>query len=379
MCAETPGPHQVVGGFDIVVHHALDRLRYADTVIVPGVPDVRRPVSPAVLNALRDASARGARMVSVCSSAFALAAAGLLDGKEATTHWRHAGLLRERHPEVTVNASVLYLDCGSVITGAGTTAGIDVCLHLIRRDHGADIAARVARRMVVASHREGGQTQFAEHRAARAPSDDPIANAMRYTLDNLHRCIAVGELAGLAHLSVRQFEHRFGGAVGLPPDRWITQQWVRAGAALPESADHPVDAVASRVGLTVSGFRHHFRQTMGVSPSTYRRRFQRSPPTAERPRAALVHSFHGIRPAVPSGAPARCGPTPTVSLCRAAMTSGRPGRHAPDPAIYRQKYADATSAGVTSWSFHRLRGWLYISNAGGRSRPTGCGSCVQAD
>ncbi|MFF8277945.1 helix-turn-helix domain-containing protein [Streptomyces lateritius] len=274
LCAETPGPHRVVGGFDIVVHHGLDRLRYADTVIVPGVADVRRPVSPTVLNALRDACARGARVVSICGGAFALAAAGLLDGKEATTHWRYARLLQERHPEVKVDASVLYVDNGSVITAAGTAAGIDVCLHLVRTDHGADVATRVARRMVVASHREGGQAQFAEHPVGRAPAGDPIGNAMRYALDNLHRRLAVDELAGIAHLSVRQFERRFVDAIGSPPGRWITQQRIRAGAALLEAADQPIDAVAGRVGLTVAGFRRHFREAMGVSPSTYRRQFR---------------------------------------------------------------------------------------------------------
>ncbi|MFG3054566.1 helix-turn-helix domain-containing protein [Kitasatospora sp. NPDC048239] len=275
LCAEAPGPHRVVGGFDIVVHHGLDRLRHADTVIVPGVPDVRRDVSPPVLASLRDASARGARMVSICSGAFALAAAGLLDGKEATTHWRHAPLLQERHPEVKVNASVLYVDHGSVITAAGTAAGIDACLHLVRKDHGADIAARVARRMVVAAHREGGQAQFAEHPVGRAPSDDPIGRAMRYALDHLHRRLTVDELAVVAHLSVRQFERRFVEAAGLPPGRWITDQRIRAGAVLLESTDQPIDTVAGRVGLTVAGFRHHFRETMSISPSTYRRQFQR--------------------------------------------------------------------------------------------------------
>ncbi|MFF2042698.1 helix-turn-helix domain-containing protein [Kitasatospora sp. NPDC058170] len=275
LCAETPGPHRVVGGFDIVVHHGLERLRYADTVVVPGVADVRREVSPTVLTALRDAHGRGARVVSICSGAFALAAAGLLDGREATTHWRHARLLQERHPEVTVNASVLYVDSGSVVTAAGTAAGIDACLHLVRRDHGAEVAARVARRMVVASHREGGQAQFAEHPVGRAPSDDPIGQAMRYALDGLQRRLTVDELAGVAHLSVRQFERRFADAAGLPPGRWITQQRIRAGAGLLESADHPIDAVAARVGLTVAGFRHHFREAMGVSPSAYRRQYRR--------------------------------------------------------------------------------------------------------
>ncbi|WP_225803176.1 helix-turn-helix domain-containing protein [Streptomyces sp. NK15101] len=273
LCAERPGPHRVVGGFDLVVHHGLDRLRHADTIIVPGVPDVRRDVSPTVLDALRDAFARGARMVSVCSGAFALAAAGLLDGKKATTHWRYAGLLQERYPKVTVDASVLYVDNGSVVTAAGTAAGIDVCLHLVRKDHGADVATRVARRMVVAAHREGGQAQFAEHPVGRAPSDDPIGAAVGYALDHLHRRVTVDELAGMAHLSVRQFERRFADAVGSPPGRWITDQRIRVGAALLEASDQPIDAVADRVGMTVAGFRRHFRERMGVSPSVYRSQF----------------------------------------------------------------------------------------------------------
>ncbi|MFF4849636.1 helix-turn-helix domain-containing protein [Streptomyces sp. NPDC001194] len=278
LCAETPGPHRVVGGFDIVVHHGLDRLRFADTVIVPGVPDVRRDVSPAVLDALRASYARRARVVSICSGAFALAAAGLLDGRQATTHWRHAGLLQARHPQVNVNASVLYVDDGSVVTAAGTAAGIDACLHLVRKDHGSAVAARVARRMVVAAHREGGQAQFAEHPVvAEVPADDPIGSAMSHALDNLHRRLAVGELAGVAHLSVRQFERRFVDTTGLPPGRWLTEQRIRAGTVLLASADQPVDVVAGLVGLTVAGFRHHFRRTMGLSPSSYRRQFRQSP------------------------------------------------------------------------------------------------------
>ncbi|MFJ3202641.1 helix-turn-helix domain-containing protein [Streptomyces sp. NPDC086989] len=274
LCAETPGPHRVVGGFDIVVHHGIERLRYADTVVVPGVADVRHDVSPAVLDALRAAHARGARVLSICTGAFAVAAAGLLDGKEAATHWRHARLLQERHPQVTVNASVLYVDSGSVITAAGTAAGIDACLHVIRKDHGAAIAARVARRMVVASHREGGQAQFAEHPVAESPSDGPIGVAVQYALDRLHLRLTSGELAAVAHLSVRQFERRFADATGLPPGRWITHQRIRAGAALLETSEDPIDAVAGRVGLTVAGFRHHFGETMGVSPSAYRRQFR---------------------------------------------------------------------------------------------------------
>ena len=168
LCAERPGPLGVVGGFAVVAPHGLEALERADTVIVPGVPDPHEDPPEPVLDALRAAHARGARMLSICSGAFALAAAGLLDGIEAATHWRYAALLQERFPAVRVNADVLYLDAGRVLTSAGTAAGIDLCLHLVRADHGAEVANRVARRMVVAAHRDGGQAQFIERPVPRA-------------------------------------------------------------------------------------------------------------------------------------------------------------------------------------------------------------------
>jgi AraC family transcriptional activator FtrA len=274
LCAQTPGTHRVVGGFDIVVRHGLDAVRQADTVIVPSVPDVHGDISPEVVEALRAAHQRGARMVSICSGAFALAAAGLLDDKEATTHWRHAALLQQRYPQVRVNAAVLYVDNTSVLTSAGTTAGIDLCLHLVRRDHGAQTASRVARRMVVAAHREGGQAQFIEQPVVEAPRDDPIASAMRYALDHLGQRLSVGHLADTTHLSVRQFERRFLTATGASPGRWLTEQRIQAGMRMLESANLSIDAVARRVGLTPAGFRHHFHSALGVSPSAYRRSFR---------------------------------------------------------------------------------------------------------
>ena len=173
LCAPHAGPLRVVGGFEVVAPHGLEALGRADTIVVPGVPDPHADPPEPVLEALRAAHARGARVVSICSGAFALAAAGLLDGREAATHWRYAALLAERFPAVRVNAGVLYVDGGQVLTSAGTAAGIDLCLHLVRRDHGAEIANRVARRMVVAAHRDGGQAQFIEQpvapRRARRP------------------------------------------------------------------------------------------------------------------------------------------------------------------------------------------------------------------
>src|SRR5215207_2056915 len=195
LCAQRPGPLGVVGGFTVVAPHGLEALERADTVIVPGVPDPHEDPPEPVLDALRAAHARGARVLSICSGAFALAAAGLLDGIEAATHWRYAALLQERFPAVRVNADVLYLDAGDVLTSAGTAAGIDLCLHLVRRDHGAAVANRVARRMVVAAHRDGGQAQFIERPVPARPADDPIALSMEWALGRLPERIGVGDLA----------------------------------------------------------------------------------------------------------------------------------------------------------------------------------------
>ena len=274
LCAERPGPLRVVGGFEVVAPHGLEAIARADTVVVPGVPDPNGDPSPAVVEALRAAHARGARMVSICSGAFALAAAGLLDGVEAATHWRYAGLLQRRFGQVRVNADVLYLDGGSVLTSAGTAAGIDVCLHLVRRDHGAEVANRVARRMVVAAHRDGGQAQFIEQPVARADGDDPVARAIDHALRHLAEPIGVGDLARSAHLSSRQLERRFRAATGTSPGRWLIEQRVQASLGLLERDGRSVEAVAGAVGFTPAGFRRHFRSRMGISPSDYRRRFR---------------------------------------------------------------------------------------------------------
>ncbi|GIG56079.1 AraC family transcriptional regulator [Longispora fulva] len=273
LCAAVPGPLRATGGFDVLVREGLGAVGRADTVIVPSVPDVHGDIPPEVVHVLQAAHGRGARVMSICTGAFALAAAGLLDGREATTHWRHAALLQQRYPAVRVNPGVLYVDDADVLTSAGTAAGIDLCLHVIRGDHGAEIAGRVARRMVVAAHREGGQAQFAEHPVASAPPDDPVATAMSYAADHLDQRLSLHRLAEITHLSVRQFERRFTRAVGASPGRWVTEQRIRASQRLLERPDIPIDAVAQRVGLTPAGFRFHFRAVVGVSPSDYRRQF----------------------------------------------------------------------------------------------------------
>ncbi|MFG2918009.1 helix-turn-helix domain-containing protein [Kitasatospora sp. NPDC048298] len=289
VCAERPGtPLDAVGGFTLTAPYGLDELAAADTVIVPGVPNVfggagappgrdAGGVSPALVEALRTAHGRGARIVSICGGAFALAAAGLLDGREATTHWRYAELLRQRHPAVRVNPDVLYVDNGDVLTSAGSAAGIDLCLHLVRRDHGAKVANTVARRFVVAPHRDGGQAQFVE--AAVRPvedEEDGIARSMQWALDHLSSPLTISRLARAARMSDRSYLRHFTARTGTSPMRWVVTQRIAASLALLESPEGTVEEIAAAVGFeSAATFRHHFGRVMRTSPTSYRRSFGR--------------------------------------------------------------------------------------------------------
>ncbi|MFE7531540.1 helix-turn-helix domain-containing protein [Kitasatospora sp. NPDC057542] len=279
VCADRPGtPLDAVGGFALTARHGLDELAAADTVVVPGVPNAfDREVSPALVEALRTAHGRGARIVSICSGAFALAAAGLLDGREATTHWRYAELLQQRYPAVLVDPDVLYVDNGDVLTSAGSAAGIDLCLHLVRRDHGAKVANTVARRFVVAPHRDGGQAQFVE--AAVRPveaEDDGIARSMQWALDHLSSPLAVSQLARAARMSDRSYLRHFTARNGTSPMRWVVTQRIAASLALLESPEGTVEEIAAAVGFeNAAAFRHHFGRVMRTSPTAYRRSFGR--------------------------------------------------------------------------------------------------------
>jgi AraC family transcriptional activator FtrA len=275
VCAEHPGPLRALGGFQLVAAHGLDTLAAADTVIVPGCPDVHGEPSPELLAALQSAHSHGARLVSICSGAFTLAATGLLDGREAATHWRYAELLQQRFPSVRVNADVLYVDCGDVLTSAGTAAGIDLCLHLVRRDHGAGVANRVARRMVVAAQRDGGQAQFIEAPVPGRIDDDPVGRTMEWALEHLAEPLPVAELARRAHLSPRQFSRRFRAATGTSPAGWLLHQRLQASLPLLERSDTGVEQIGRLVGLpSPAAFRRHFRSAFGIPPSAYRRTFQ---------------------------------------------------------------------------------------------------------
>ncbi|MEV0274641.1 helix-turn-helix domain-containing protein [Hamadaea sp. NPDC050747] len=276
VCAEHAAPLPVVGGFSIVAAHGLATLAAADTVIIPGVPDVRAEPSPALTSALRAAYARGARLVSICSGAFALAGAGLLDGRQATTHWRYAGLLAERYPEVDVTPDVLYVDNGPVLTSAGSAAGLDLLLHIVRRDHGAAVANTVARRLVLPPHRDGGQAQFIEVGVRDVTDDDGIARAMTWTLDHLAEPITVGTMAQQAHMSERSFLRNFARQTGTSPIRWLIDRRVQASLPLLEAGDAPIEQVSVAVGFdSLVTFRHHFARSMRTSPSAYRRAFTR--------------------------------------------------------------------------------------------------------
>jgi AraC family transcriptional regulator, transcriptional activator FtrA len=274
LCAQTPGELEAVGGFGCHVRHGLEALDGADTVIVPGAGDVRATPPAAVVATLRAAHAAGARVVSICSGAFVLAAAGLLDGREAATHWRYAELLAERFPRVQVRADALYLDGGDVLTSAGTAAGIDLCLHVIRADHGADVANAVARRMVVAPQRGGGQAQFVEAPVAARVDDDPVGRAMEWALERLAEPIAVGDLAKTAYMSTRNFARRFTAATGTSPARWLLEQRLQASLPLLESSDLPIEEIGRRVGFaSPSAYRRHFARVRGIPPSAHRRAF----------------------------------------------------------------------------------------------------------
>ncbi|MFD5126576.1 GlxA family transcriptional regulator [Streptomyces olindensis] len=264
-------------GLSLRTPYGLDDLVGADTVIVPSVPDPcveeGRPLPPELTDALRRAHAAGARMVSLCTGAFALAEAGLLDGRRATAHWMHTAQLAERYPKVEVDASVLYVDDGDVLTSAGLTAGLDLCLHLVRRDLGAHVANQLARRMVVPAHRPGGQAQFIEL-SVPASDDEGLAPVLAWARAHLDRPLTVADLARRAAMSPRTFYRRLQAATGTTPLQWLLDQRLGRARSLLESTDLPIEKVGELSGLgTANNLRHHFLKHLGVSPGDYRRAF----------------------------------------------------------------------------------------------------------
>jgi transcriptional regulator GlxA family with amidase domain len=261
------------GAFELRVRWGLGELARADTVVVPGVTDSALPVPEVVVEALRAAAARGARIASICSGAFVLAATGLLDGLRATTHWLAARALAERHPKVEVDADVLYVDNGQVLTSAGAAAGLDLCLHMVRCDHGAAVAAEAARISVMPLAREGGQAQFIVH-ASPQSSDASLEPLRGWIHANLHEPLALDVVARRAAMSTRTLSRRFREQTGTTPAQWILRSRIRRSQELLETTNHPVERIASEVGFgSTTTFRERFRCVVGTSPHAYRRAF----------------------------------------------------------------------------------------------------------
>jgi len=263
-------------GFSLRPQADLDALETADTVVVPAYLDVFAPPPAAAVEALRAAAERGARVLSVCTGAFALAHAGLLDGRQATTHWAFAGELASRFPTVEVDAAALYVDEGEVMTSAGLSAGIDLCLHAIRVDCGAAVGERVARYMVTAPHREGGQAQFIERPEPRLEgAAGSLEPTRRWAAERLEQPLDVAAMSRHAGFSPRTFARRFREETGTTPLQWLLAQRVLEARRLLEESDLPVDAIAWRAGFgTAASLRDHFRRATATTPTAYRRSFR---------------------------------------------------------------------------------------------------------
>ncbi|WP_067547685.1 GlxA family transcriptional regulator [Nocardia crassostreae] len=262
-----------LGGFTLRTEWDLPDLVAADTIVIPGHANFAAPQPEPVLAALRAPAARGTRIASVCVGAFTLAATGLLDGRRATTHWRHADELAQRYPSVEVDPAVLFIDDGQLLTSAGVAAGLDLCLHLVRRDLGAAVAAYTARGIVMPLQREGGQAQFIHHPVPGRP-DNPLQHTLAWMEANLHRSLTLTDIARHASLSVRTLTRHFQDQVGTTPLQWLLSTRVRYAHELLETTDLPIETIARQAGFATSTtLRHHFTHRLGASPKQYRASF----------------------------------------------------------------------------------------------------------
>ncbi|WP_394840804.1 helix-turn-helix domain-containing protein [Pendulispora brunnea] len=277
ICGEKPGLIPTMSGFDIHVKYDLSALAEAHTVIVPAWrdPDERPP--EVLLKALRKAHARGARIVGLCLGAFVLAEAGLLDGRTASTHWVWADDFARQYPRVKLDRKALYIDDGPIVTSAGTAAAIDCCLHLLRRDHGAEVANRIARRMVVAPHRHGGQAQYIEQPLPETGGSDQLTITLDWAIEHLEQPLSLDMLATKAAMSRRNFTRRFKLKTGTTVSQWLLNHRLASAQRLLETSDKAIDRIAEIVGFgsTVS-LRQHFTSAFSVSPAAYRKQFRRA-------------------------------------------------------------------------------------------------------
>lgn len=275
VCAAEPGELRAQAGFGIAARHGLRALAWADIVVVPSWRDPREPPPAPLLAALQRARARGALVVGLCLGAFVLAAAGLLDGRRATTHWRWAANFAARHPQVHVEPDVLYVDEGNVITSAGTAAGIDCCLHVVRRCLGAEVASRIARSLVVPPHRQGGQAQYIEQPVLAGARDTPLTRTLEWAARHPDMAHSLDSLAARAAMSRRSFTRHFRQYTGSTVGQWLTAQRLALAQRLLEATDQPIERIAERAGFgTPLSMRQHFTAAFNTTPSTYRREFR---------------------------------------------------------------------------------------------------------
>jgi AraC family transcriptional activator FtrA len=272
VCAERRGEVRAAGGVSVRVRHSLRLLQQADTIVIPGWRDADEPPSLGVVQALRRAHWRGARLCSICSGVFVLAAAGLLDGRRATTHWKYVEQLRARHPLIQVEPNALYIDEGQVLSSAGSAAGLDMLLHLVRKDHGARVANQVAQRLVIPPHREGGQAQLVP-RPVAPDGRGRLSRLLDYLRAHLASPHTLASLARRGAMSPRTLQREFRAATGLAPYQWLIRERVARARELLESSTLPPGRIAQMVGLrSEEALRHHFRRQVGTAPSRYRQR-----------------------------------------------------------------------------------------------------------
>lgn len=276
----TCGPPEVrmtSGFFTVQPMCGFEQLSTADTVIVPGHPNPTEQADPAAIAAIQAAHRSGARIVSFCSGSIVLAEAGILDGVEATTHWRYADLLAERFPEVVLRPDVLFVEAPPIFTAAGSAAALDLSLHLVRLDHGEEAVNIVARRLVFSAHRSGDQRQFIDPPIARPAASPGLGHIQNFALERLHEPLRITDLATEAAMSITGFHRWFKAETGCTPQQWINSERVARARSLLECTDYSIEAVAANTGLgTASNLRLHFRRIVGTTPTAYRRQFARS-------------------------------------------------------------------------------------------------------
>jgi transcriptional regulator GlxA family with amidase domain len=292
-CAGEDGPLQTTGGLELTAPYSLDAVSRAGTVVVPAWRSITQPPPPAALQALRRAHEEGARVIGLCTGAFVLAAAGLLDGRPATTHWMYAPTLAKRYPSVHVDPRELFVDDGDILTSASTSAGIDLCLHVVRTDHGAEAAGALARRLVVPPRRgpgaDGGHPRHLDRSLPEEIGGDPLAEVVSWALEHLHEQFDVETLAARAYMSRRTFDRRFRSLTGSAPLQWLITQRVLQAQRLLETSDYSVDEIAGRCGFrSPVALRGHFRRQLGASPAAYRAAYR-----LRRPEDAVVAGAAG--------------------------------------------------------------------------------------